>query len=119
MDDNTRMMWHAVVGGGHLPGLNSLLTPWGVAFGQVCRILTLTLTLNLNLTLTLTLTVTLTLTLIGQACLRGQVDIPGIASASLASASELARFPEGGYVVKAKMRLTLTQTLTLTLIGEG
>jgi len=73
MDDNTRMMWHAVVGGAHVPALNQLLEPWGIAFGT--------------------------------ASLRGSLNIQGLPGGSLlSSATEIARFPKGGYMVKNAMQ---------------
>lgn len=35
-DDNTRSLWHALTGGAHVPALNTLLAPWGMAFGMAC-----------------------------------------------------------------------------------
>eukprot|EP00658_Telonema_sp_P-2_P036317 TRINITY_DN2629_c0_g1_i3.p1 TRINITY_DN2629_c0_g1~~TRINITY_DN2629_c0_g1_i3.p1 ORF type:complete len:868 (-),score=114.27 TRINITY_DN2629_c0_g1_i3:126-2729(-) len=71
-DDNTRRLWHALVGGAHVPGLNQLLAPFGIGFGM--------------------------------ACLKGRLAVTGLGvQATISSGTRIARFPTGGYVVKARV----------------
>ena len=88
-DENTRSWWMPVTGGSNVPALNELLSPFGIAFGDAVLRGELTLGDDVGHSSD------------GDNGDERRIRVGG-SSVTVASAAPIARFPAGGYLVRAR-----------------